>query len=130
MGNEVFFILSGSADVLMWGAQDKNYLDHKAMYNEISLMRSRNRSNMLNRTGTVVNPSLVSFGLIQHTDREALAQANKVAVMSRLKSNVDNPNVTLPDSTNAPEVVDEETGEDDLAKEIADKIIEEEKAPQ
>ena len=66
----------------MWGPEDKNYLDHKAMYNEISLTRSRNRS-QLNRTSTIAtNPALA---LLQNTDKQAIVEA-KMKAMNRAMS--------------------------------------------
>lgn len=48
IGNEVYFIIDGSANVLILG-EDKNYLNNKAMYNEISLTRSKSKTNHLSR---------------------------------------------------------------------------------
>ena len=53
-GSEVFFIVKGSAEVLMHGPEDKHYLDHKAMYNEISLSRSRARGGQMVKYSTIV----------------------------------------------------------------------------
>ena len=60
----------------MWGLEDKNYLDHKAMYNEISLTRSRARS-QLNRVNTVANQAIP---LLQNTDKQAIVEATKQAM--------------------------------------------------
>ena len=38
-GDRCYFILSGRANVLVWGGFNATYIDNKAMYNEIALTR-------------------------------------------------------------------------------------------
>ena len=47
-GHEVYNIISGSCNVVKWGDDEAIYLDSKAMYNEISLFRSRTNKTMGN----------------------------------------------------------------------------------
>ena len=42
-GDEVYFIVMGGANVIMWGESDKAYLNKDQMYNECSLQRSKTK---------------------------------------------------------------------------------------
>ena len=53
------------------------------MYNEISLSRAKNRSNLSRAATGLINANLA--GLLQNTDKEALMEANKQAI-NRLMS--------------------------------------------
>lgn len=43
--DNVYFLIQGEADVLRHGEQDKNYLDHKAIYNDMAINASKTKAN-------------------------------------------------------------------------------------
>ena len=42
-GEEVYFIVTGGANVIMWGEPDRAYLSRDQMYNECSILRCKTK---------------------------------------------------------------------------------------
>lgn len=57
VGSEVFFIIQGTAHVVIYGPEDKGYLDSKQIYNEQSIKNSKKQP-LVNAKGVILNTNI------------------------------------------------------------------------